>query len=207
LAAKAAEQVTCLGAARAAKEAGVADYVAWASAARAAAAADINRLLALDLGPPGMPGISVDPSEFGPLGPLWPEGVPDWVTNQPKTEEVTPPYGNDNLIAVFEDFEAKFGIQQSLFLDAINHAKEELSYYKARYLARVNDPGANLRHCTLSYTICLVRPSSSKFQEALWELRQLGKDGNYTDENIVRCIEIMLSELDAMYAALSSTSY
>jgi len=63
--------------------------VAWATdaAARAARAAtraatsrDLERLIALNLGQPGTLGAPIDPSEAGPLGPLWPQGVPEWYT-------------------------------------------------------------------------------------------------------------------------------
>jgi hypothetical protein len=43
-----------------------------------AAAADISRLLELKLGKPRTLGTPIDPSESGPLGPLWPDGEPEW---------------------------------------------------------------------------------------------------------------------------------
>ena len=59
---------------------------AWADAAaaradaRAAAASDLDRLIALNPGAPDALGAPIDPSEAGPLGPLWPQGVPEWYT-------------------------------------------------------------------------------------------------------------------------------
>ena len=47
-------------------------------AARAAANVDIRRLTALNLGVAGELSAPVDPSEEGPLGPLWPNGAPAW---------------------------------------------------------------------------------------------------------------------------------
>jgi len=63
--------------------------VAWAAdaaasaaraATRAATSRDLERLIALNLGQPGTLGAPIDPSEAGPLGPLWPHGVPEWYT-------------------------------------------------------------------------------------------------------------------------------
>ena len=65
------------------------DAVAWAAdaaasaaraATRAATSRDLERLIALNLGQPGTLGAPIDPSEAGPLGPLWPHGVPEWYT-------------------------------------------------------------------------------------------------------------------------------
>ena len=50
------------------------------AAARAAAWSDLDRFIALNLGKPDTPGVPIDPSEAGPLGPLWPQGVPEWYT-------------------------------------------------------------------------------------------------------------------------------
>ena len=50
------------------------------AAARAAAASDLDRLIALNPGEPDALGAPIDPSEAGPLGPLWPQGVPEWYT-------------------------------------------------------------------------------------------------------------------------------
>ena len=47
----------------------------------AAARLDYSHLLDLALGAPGELGRPADPSESGPLGPLWPDGAPDWYTN------------------------------------------------------------------------------------------------------------------------------
>ena len=68
---------------------------AWAAAAaaradaRAAAASDLDRLSALNPGEPDALGAPIDPSEAGPLGPLWPQGVPEWYT-EAATGTVTP---------------------------------------------------------------------------------------------------------------------
>jgi hypothetical protein len=53
-------------------------------AALAAYDADLDRLAALNLGQPGTLGSAIDPSEEGPLGPLWPNGAPDWYLNPTK---------------------------------------------------------------------------------------------------------------------------
>jgi hypothetical protein len=60
----------------------------WADA-RAAAASDLDRLIALNPGEPDALGAPIDPSEAGPLGPLWPQGVPEWYT-EAATGTVTP---------------------------------------------------------------------------------------------------------------------
>lgn len=44
----------------------------------AALRADFDTLVALRLGPPAAAGGPIDPSEGGPLGPLWPAGHPSW---------------------------------------------------------------------------------------------------------------------------------
>ena len=67
----------------AAYAAAAADWAANAAAraaARAAAASDLERLSALNPGEPDPLGAPIDPSEAGPLGPLWPQGVPEWYT-------------------------------------------------------------------------------------------------------------------------------
>ena len=68
-------------AARADARADAADVAAaWAAHAanwadtRAAAASDLDRLIALNPGEPDALGAPIDPSEAGPLGPLWPQG-------------------------------------------------------------------------------------------------------------------------------------
>jgi len=58
-------------------------------ATRAATSRDLDRLIALDLGQPGTLGAPIDPSEAGPLGPLWPHGVPGWYT-EAATGTITP---------------------------------------------------------------------------------------------------------------------
>jgi hypothetical protein len=94
-------------AAEAAEAAGAAAWAAWGAswgtvgavgaaveaveAAGAAAVSDFNGLLALNLGQPLTLGQPIDPSETGPLGPLWPDGSPDWYRHPPKrTDEGTP---------------------------------------------------------------------------------------------------------------------
>ena len=68
---------------------------AWADAAaaradaRAAAASDLDWLIVLNPGEPDALGAPIDPSEAGPLGPLWPQGVPEWYT-EAATGTVTP---------------------------------------------------------------------------------------------------------------------
>jgi hypothetical protein len=74
-------------------------YAADAADARAvgtvilinALATDIDRLLALNLGKRGTKGQAIDPSEAGPLGPLWPEGKPEWYRNPPTSSKPTEP--------------------------------------------------------------------------------------------------------------------
>jgi hypothetical protein len=67
----------------------------WAAAAAdradawAAASSDLDRLIALNPGEPDALGAPIDPSEAGPLGPLWPQGVPEWYT-EAATGTVTP---------------------------------------------------------------------------------------------------------------------
>jgi hypothetical protein len=41
--------------------------------------ADIEQIIAFRLGEPGTLGSPIDPSEAGPLGPLWPGGEPAWL--------------------------------------------------------------------------------------------------------------------------------
>jgi len=55
---------------------------AWADAQAVAAAArgDFERLLKLNHGTYPKVGDPIDPAEYGPLGPLWPEGPPAWFT-------------------------------------------------------------------------------------------------------------------------------
>ena len=53
-----------------------ADAAAWA-AARAAALSDLDRLIALNPGELDPLGAPIDSSEAGPLGPIWPHGVPE----------------------------------------------------------------------------------------------------------------------------------
>jgi hypothetical protein len=76
----------------AATAAAAADWAANAAArgaARAAASSDLDRLIALNPGEPDAQGAPIDPSEAGPLGPLWPQGVPEWYT-EAATGTVTP---------------------------------------------------------------------------------------------------------------------
>jgi len=63
--------------------------VSGEAAAWAAAASDLERLIALKRGEPDTPGAPIDPSESGPLGPLWPQGMPEWYT-EAATGTVTP---------------------------------------------------------------------------------------------------------------------
>ena len=48
------------------------------AAVSAAARADYDRLRSLNLGTYPELGQPIDPTETGPLGPLWPEGPPEW---------------------------------------------------------------------------------------------------------------------------------
>lgn len=50
------------------------------AAVSAATRADYDRLLSLNLGIYPELGLPIDPTENGPLGPLWPEGPPTWYT-------------------------------------------------------------------------------------------------------------------------------
>jgi hypothetical protein len=63
----------------------------------AAARADFHRLLDLDLGRFPEPGNPVDPSESGPLGPLWPDGAPEWYVRA--TEPVVVKVDTDSAAA------------------------------------------------------------------------------------------------------------
>jgi len=86
-------------AARAAARAATDTEAAWA-AAWAAADDDLDRLIALNLGQPGTLGAPIDPSKSGPLGPLWPQGVPEWYT-EAATKTVAPheePSGDAELV-------------------------------------------------------------------------------------------------------------
>ena len=58
-------------------------------AAWAAASSDLDRLIGLKLGEPDTLGAPIDQSESGPLGPLWPRGMPEWYT-EAATGTVTP---------------------------------------------------------------------------------------------------------------------
>lgn len=80
-------------------EADVAAVIEAAARAQAAARADYERLLSLSDEP-------IDPSENGPLGPLWPNGPPEWkpVQEQPNIEVYIDP-GNaskETIQAVLE---------------------------------------------------------------------------------------------------------
>jgi hypothetical protein len=81
-AADAAEATDAAWAADAAEAAAAAaaDAAAARAATRTATSSDLDRLIALNLGQPGTLGAPIDPSEAGPLGPLWPQGVPEWYT-------------------------------------------------------------------------------------------------------------------------------
>jgi hypothetical protein len=87
-AAVAADVAADADAARAAANAAADAAAAWAAnaaaaaarAARAATSRDLDRLIALNPGEPDALGAPIDPSEAGPLGPLWPQGVPEWDT-------------------------------------------------------------------------------------------------------------------------------
>ena len=68
--------------------AGAAEAAAWA-AAWAAALSDLDRLIALNPGELDPLGTPIDSSEAGPLGPIWPHGVPEWYTGA-ATGTVTP---------------------------------------------------------------------------------------------------------------------
>jgi hypothetical protein len=71
----------------------------WADA-WAAASSDLDRLIASNLGKPDTLGATIDPSESGPLGPLWPQGEPEWYTKA-ATGTVTPreePSGDAELV-------------------------------------------------------------------------------------------------------------
>jgi hypothetical protein len=59
--------------------------------AAAAAASDYRLLLSLELGRPYKIGRSVDPGEWGPLGPIWPQDKPAWFRNpyEPDASSIT----------------------------------------------------------------------------------------------------------------------
>ena len=59
------------------------------AAAWAAALSDLDRLIALNPGELDPLGAPIDSSEAGPLGPIWPHGVPEWYTGA-ATGTVTP---------------------------------------------------------------------------------------------------------------------
>ncbi len=60
-------------------------YAVDAAGVAAAAEADYVKLLRLNLGKYPDLGDPVDPSESGPLGPLWPDGEPEWLRSAPVT--------------------------------------------------------------------------------------------------------------------------
>jgi hypothetical protein len=84
-------------------------------------------------------------------------------------------------------------------LDCLRNARESLlPMYRERFHSRVPDPGDYLRHCGLhDIAFYYVEPPSA-FKAAWSHLRQLGKIGIYSDEDVDKQIGIMLSELDQM---------
>lgn len=66
------------------------DHSVAAFAADAASTADLHRLQSLVRDTEDLQGWKIDPSESGPLGPLWPDGAPDWFTNPPKANYSSP---------------------------------------------------------------------------------------------------------------------
>jgi hypothetical protein len=94
VAARAGADVAWADAADVARADAAGDAAAWAAdaalvagaaaadeaAAWAAASSDLERLIALKRGEPDTLGAPIDQSESGPLGPLWPQGMPEWDT-------------------------------------------------------------------------------------------------------------------------------
>ena len=88
-------------------------------------------------------------------------------------------------------------------LDGLRLAKErDLPLYRERFHARVPDPGKNLRHCALQHIAFLYVETPSAFRDAWSALRQLGKSGVYSDEDVDKQIDIMLSDLDQIEAEI-----
>ena len=86
-------------------------------------------------------------------------------------------------------------------LDRLRNARENLlPMYRERFHARVPDPGHYLRHCGLQEIAFFYVERPSAFNAAWSELRQLGKSGVYSDEDVDKQIGIMLSELDQIEA-------
>ena len=82
-------------------------------------------------------------------------------------------------------------------LDCLRNARENLlPMYRERFHARVPDPGHYLRHCGLHDIAFYYVETPSAFKAAWSDLRQLGKIGVYSDEDVDKQIGIMLSELD-----------
>jgi hypothetical protein len=89
-------------------------------------------------------------------------------------------------------------------LNSIRRARDnELPMYRERFLARVPDPGDMLRHSTLSHIAFLVVQPPSAFTDAWSALRQLGKSGVYSNEDVDKQIGIMLSELAEIEAEVN----
>ena len=86
-------------------------------------------------------------------------------------------------------------------LNSVRDAREkELPMYEQRFRDRVPDPGAMLRHSKLSDVTFWVTGRSSAFFNAWSALRELGKSGVYSDEDVDKQIGIMQSELIAIEA-------
>ena len=82
-------------------------------------------------------------------------------------------------------------------LNMIREAREnQLPMYRERFHARVPDPGDGLRHSTLKDIAFMVVQPPSTFTDAWSTLRQLGKSGVYSNEDVDKQINVMLSELD-----------
>ena len=81
--------------------------------------------------------------------------------------------------------------------NCLRNARETLlPMYRERFHARVPDPGADLRHCGLQHIAFLIVEPPSAFRTAWSDLRQLGKAGVYSDEDVDKQIDIMLYDLD-----------
>ena len=92
-----------------------------------------------------------------------------------------------------------------MVLETLNDARtNELPSYRARFHGRVPDPGDMLRHCALHGIAFVLVEAPSTFKDAWSALRQFGKSGVYSDEDVDTQIDIMLAELDKIEMEVTS---
>ena len=91
-----------------------------------------------------------------------------------------------------------------IVLETLSDARtKDLPRYRKRFHARVPDPGEMLRHCTLTGIAFALVEAPSTFKDAWSALRQFGKSGVYSDEDVDKQIDIMLAELDKIKAEVN----